>query len=278
MRLVKAGLLSVAIILGLAACQEIIDPPGNGGTNDAPTISSFVATPSSIQSGGSSTLSWSVSGATSLSISPEPGDVTGQSSAEVSPTVTTPYTLTATNANGDTEATATVTVGDGGGGGGPINGGDGDAPTGTFGVSTSPSGPFTNDTGDNISDPSDERIISVSAGSTFFAQVDYADPDGITGAAINLVNSSPEGISGTLSTGEAVGGFTLVGEPTGDCDFSSNPTSVTCVYEISVASDVVNIDQLPDAGNEFAYVFRTQVSDAAGNTSNEAIRGYVVVQ
>ncbi len=269
MRLVKSGLLSVAIILGLAACEEIVPPPPGGG---APTISSFTASPNPIQSGGSSMLSWEVSGATSLSISPDVGTVTGQSSVSVSPMTTTDYTLTATNANDSVQDTTTVTVSDGNGGGG-----NGEAPQGTFGVSISPSGPFSNDLGEGITDPSDIRAISVSAGSSFYAQVDYADPDGITGATIRLVNSSPEGLSGDLSTDADVGGFTLVGEPTGDCDFASAPTSVTCVHEISVASGTVNIDELEEAGNEFAYVFRTYVTDTAGNTSAQPIRGYVLI-
>ncbi len=63
-----------------------------------PTISSFTASPSGINPGGSSTLTWSVSGATSLSISGV-GTVTGSSTA-VSPTSTTTYTLTATNSSG----------------------------------------------------------------------------------------------------------------------------------------------------------------------------------
>ncbi len=79
---------------------------GSGGS--APTIASFTASPASIQSGQSSTLSWSVSNATSLSIAGI-GAVTG-TSRSVSPTSTTTYTLTATNSNGSTTANATVTV------------------------------------------------------------------------------------------------------------------------------------------------------------------------
>ncbi len=74
-----------------------------------PTISSFIATPSSLTVGQSSTLSWAVSGATSLSINNGVGTVTGTTRA-VSPTATTTYTLTATNATGSVTATATVTV------------------------------------------------------------------------------------------------------------------------------------------------------------------------
>ena len=74
-----------------------------------PIISSFIATPSTLTVGQSSTLSWIVTGATSLSIDNGVGTVTGTSKV-VSPTVTTTYTLTATNAAGSVTATATVTV------------------------------------------------------------------------------------------------------------------------------------------------------------------------
>lgn len=75
-----------------------------------PTIQSFMANPASIAPGGSSTLSWSVTGATSLSISPGIGAVTG-SSKVVNPSATTKYTLIATNAYGSTNAKTTVAVG-----------------------------------------------------------------------------------------------------------------------------------------------------------------------
>src|SRR5260370_8501175 len=79
-------------------------------TGSAPTISSFTAFPNSIASGGSPTLSWSVSGATSLSLNQGLGDVTSLSSKSVSPVSTTTYTLTATNSFGSVTASATVIV------------------------------------------------------------------------------------------------------------------------------------------------------------------------
>src|SRR5207302_11047760 len=57
-----------------------------------PTISAFSATPATITRGGSSTLAWTVSGATSLSIAPSVGAVTGAQTS-VAPTITTTYTL-----------------------------------------------------------------------------------------------------------------------------------------------------------------------------------------
>ena len=74
-----------------------------------PSIQFFTASPLTIQAGRSSTLSWSVIGATSLSISAGVGAVTG-TSVVVSPTATTSYTLTATSAGGSSTATATVNV------------------------------------------------------------------------------------------------------------------------------------------------------------------------
>jgi hypothetical protein len=73
----------------------------------APVITNFTASPSTISSGQSSTLSWSVSGATALSIDHGIGAVTGNS-VNVSPTATTTYTLTASNTVGSFTATSTA--------------------------------------------------------------------------------------------------------------------------------------------------------------------------
>ena len=75
----------------------------------APVISSFTASPSSIQAGQSSTLAWNISGATALSIDVL-GNITGLTSKVVSPNQTTEYWLTATNATGTTAARLTITV------------------------------------------------------------------------------------------------------------------------------------------------------------------------
>ena len=72
----------------------------------------FSAGPSSIPVGGSSTLSWATSGATSVSIAPGIGTVTANGSTTVSPTSTTTYTLSATGTDGKTVTAAVqVTVG-----------------------------------------------------------------------------------------------------------------------------------------------------------------------
>ncbi|MEJ2666589.1 MAG: Ig-like domain-containing protein [Deinococcales bacterium] len=81
-------------------------------TPTAPHIASFTATPTSISSGGSSTLSWSVTGTTpiTLSIDHSVGTVSNQSNVSVTPSQTTTYTLTASNAAGTATASTTVTV------------------------------------------------------------------------------------------------------------------------------------------------------------------------
>lgn len=86
-------------------------------TVPTPVISSFTATPASITSGQSSTLSWSATRATSFKIrvsgahssAPDVYSGTG-TSVSVSPTATITYILTATNSGGSVTSTTTVTV------------------------------------------------------------------------------------------------------------------------------------------------------------------------
>jgi hypothetical protein len=75
----------------------------------APTISSFTANPTSVSAGGSVTLSWSLSNAYYVIISPGVGAVRGNS-VTVNPSATTTYTIYATNQYDRSTATATVTV------------------------------------------------------------------------------------------------------------------------------------------------------------------------
>jgi peptidoglycan-associated lipoprotein len=76
----------------------------------APSVSSFAAEPSSIERGQSSTLSWSVSDANSISIDNGIGTVQASASRRVFPGASTTYTLTATGPGGSKTATATVNV------------------------------------------------------------------------------------------------------------------------------------------------------------------------
>src|ERR1700692_1819184 len=78
-------------------------------TGANPVITSFTASSQNIAAGTPVTLSWNVAGAGYLIVSPDIGAVRG-TSAVVSPTQSTTYTLYATNAFGRTTATVSITV------------------------------------------------------------------------------------------------------------------------------------------------------------------------
>ena len=101
----RVALRNCALALGVglvAGCSNSSGP-------SRPVIESFAADSPTVGAGQSTTLRWSVTGATSISIDHGVGAVTGNSVA-VTPTDTTTYTLTAIGAGGTSNATATVTV------------------------------------------------------------------------------------------------------------------------------------------------------------------------
>ena len=75
----------------------------------SPVINYFTATPATITAGQTSTLGWSVSNATSVTITGL-GSVGASGTAAVAPTTSTTYTLTATNSSGSRQAQTTVGV------------------------------------------------------------------------------------------------------------------------------------------------------------------------
>lgn len=81
-----------------------------GASASTPTVNSFDATPGSIETGESSTLSWSVADATTVAIDQGIGNVALNGTRVVLPITTTTYTLTATNDVGSKTATAQVAV------------------------------------------------------------------------------------------------------------------------------------------------------------------------
>jgi hypothetical protein len=90
----------------------LIDPlytPNNVPTGKSPAIASFKANPSAITSGQPVTLSWSVSAASYVIVSPKLGAVRGNS-VVVMPTATTTFTLYGTNEYGRSTASVKVTV------------------------------------------------------------------------------------------------------------------------------------------------------------------------
>jgi len=103
----SVGLLgALAFALGLSGC---LTGAQHEVTPSRPTIRSFTASPTSVAPGQASVLSWTVDGATGLSISPGLGAVTG-TSVTVRPLATTTYTLSATNEGGTSSTSVTVSL------------------------------------------------------------------------------------------------------------------------------------------------------------------------
>lgn len=107
----------VALIMLMGCGCGGASSSSNGAVTQAPAIAMFAATPAIIQNGESTTLSWSVTGATTLSIQSGSDTLNGSNSTAISstsvsvqPNQTTQYTLTATNALGSTTSNVTVNV------------------------------------------------------------------------------------------------------------------------------------------------------------------------
>src|SRR5260370_41129191 len=116
-----AVLLMLALAVFRAGCGKKPPPPPappppmprDGGTSTPssvgkPVINSFTAEPSTIERGQSSTLSWSISNATDMSIDHGVGAVQSRAQRQVFPSATTTYTLTAHGPGGSDTATVTA--------------------------------------------------------------------------------------------------------------------------------------------------------------------------
>jgi peptidoglycan-associated lipoprotein len=109
-----ALLTTFAAALLIAGCAKkpvasTPPPPAPPPPAAAPTVT-LSANPSSINAGDSSTLSWTSTNATSVTIAPEVGTVTAEGNTKVSPSDSATYTITATGPGGTANATARVTV------------------------------------------------------------------------------------------------------------------------------------------------------------------------
>jgi peptidoglycan-associated lipoprotein len=117
-RTISLLLLSLSLILFAAGCKKKVPPPPPppppAPKVEAPPAAKpsiqFSAEPSTIEKGQSTTLRWTVSDATQVSISPGVGTVDARGSRQVYPSDTTTYTLTAQGPGGTETASTTVTV------------------------------------------------------------------------------------------------------------------------------------------------------------------------
>lgn len=102
--------LCLSLFLSIPACKKKLPTSPDIPTEVLPTIASFTANPTSITFGESSTLSWSTTNATAISINQGVGNVSATGTVEVSPEETTTYTLTATNSDGNRTQSCTIEV------------------------------------------------------------------------------------------------------------------------------------------------------------------------
>jgi hypothetical protein len=111
----SAGQRTVSVTATTSYTLTAVNSAGTSTARATVTVSllpviTFTASPATISSGGSSTLSWSVANATSVSIDQGIGVVDSIGRSGVNPAATTTYTLTAVNSSGTSTAHATVTV------------------------------------------------------------------------------------------------------------------------------------------------------------------------
>jgi peptidoglycan-associated lipoprotein len=110
--LLVAGLVATVFSAGckkkpVPAAPPPVEKPAPPPAQPTVTLS---ADPGSIKKGASSTLSWTSTNATQLTVAPEVGTVNAQGSTQVSPSDSTEYTITASGPGGSATATARVSV------------------------------------------------------------------------------------------------------------------------------------------------------------------------
>jgi peptidoglycan-associated lipoprotein len=117
---ILGALTLVALVLFVAGCKKKVaaappPPPPPAATVTPPppaavAINSFTAEPSTIEPGQSSTLRWSISNATDMTIDNGVGAVDSQGQRQVSPRTSTTFTLTAKGPGGMDSRSVTVEV------------------------------------------------------------------------------------------------------------------------------------------------------------------------
>src|SRR5215813_1282364 len=112
--LLRASLITAcAAALFVAGCAKktppATTPPAPPPAPARPTVT-LQANPTSINKGDATTLSWSSTNATQLTISPEVGAVAPEGSTQVTPSDSTTYTITASGPGGSADSTVRVTV------------------------------------------------------------------------------------------------------------------------------------------------------------------------
>jgi peptidoglycan-associated lipoprotein len=109
---ILTSMLSFVLFMG---CRPPKPPPPQQQTQPPPPLAtrptvSLQANPTSINKGDSTSLSWTSTDATQLTIAPDVGAVTAQGSTKVTPSDSTTYTITASGPGGSADSSVRVTV------------------------------------------------------------------------------------------------------------------------------------------------------------------------
>jgi len=112
--LIAVALLAVLVPTTVAAQQLAAPPPRAEGFPIGPPaqIKTFTAEPSSVRAGESVTLSWAAFNSDNMSIDQCVGVIAARGTRQLTPAVTTTYTLTAKGRGGDDKRSITVIVSD----------------------------------------------------------------------------------------------------------------------------------------------------------------------
>jgi peptidoglycan-associated lipoprotein len=109
-----AILTAMLVVVLVAGCKtkppEVKPTPTPPPPPAAKPSVSLQANPTSINKGDSTTLTWTSTDATQLTIAPDVGAVTAQGSTKVTPSDSTTYTITASGPGGSADSSARVTV------------------------------------------------------------------------------------------------------------------------------------------------------------------------
>ncbi|MEI7703517.1 MAG: putative Ig domain-containing protein [Deltaproteobacteria bacterium] len=208
-----------------------------------PIIKSFTASPGAVTTGGISTLSWNVTGATTLVLLPGPGDVTLVTSVQVAVTATTTYTLTATNAGGSSSSSVMVTV---------------SAPTQPPTNLTYATNPASYVVGTAIT----SNLPSNSGGTIASYTVSPTLPAGLA------INSTTGVITGTPTAAAAQATYTVTGTNSGG--------STTCALVLTVAATLQPPANLTYATNPATYNVGTAITANNPSSTGGAIASYAV--
>ncbi len=217
------------LLISLVACSDDEETSAPFIPDQAPEIGAFSAEPETLDQGGSTKLSWRVTGEPppQVTLASEPatsglGDVTGSDNVVVSPSESTLYTLRATNELGSAEQTVEVSVSE------PIV-----LPPGEVNVTLSPG------------------VVALAPRQTqvFTASVTEADDQSVTwqveGGAVEA-----DGARATYTAPDAPGTYSLTA--TSVADSSKSATATITVSEIGVSITPASETLEPGASRTFS--------------------------